>query len=293
VTWQPEPGDDGAQPPAWLSGPADDTGPDAGPEFGPEVSSQGRQGRLRRGTGWTAMVLLLGLGLCGLAAAAVGVAHQLLPRQFTAAQERQIMTWEMTRRWRALQAGQIFPSTATYELLPAAVNTSGGLALEAHRLAIAPAASCTSAVSGAAAVVLADAHCSTLLRATYVDSSGSMVVTVGVAVLPDSQAALAAAHALADHGQDLALTVRALPVARTAASRFGNSQRQLSAVSRVGPYVIMSTAGFTDGRRHVRLATDYYYDQEMSSVADGVAQAAGTQLGASVLVPKCPGAPGC
>jgi hypothetical protein len=55
----------------------------------------------------------------------------------------------------------------------------------------------------------------------------------------------------------------------------------------------LSTAGFADGRRHVRLASDYYDDQEMTSLADGLAQATGSRLDATVPVPRCPGAPGC
>jgi hypothetical protein len=261
----------------------------AGQEAGPGY----RPGRLRRGTGWTAMVLLLGLGLCGLAAAAVGVAHQMLPRQFTLAQQRQIMAWETTRRWRALSAGQIFPATISYKIPAQAVNASDGLTLEAQRLAISPAAACDSGASGAAATVLAADHCSALLRATYLDSSGSMVATVGVVVLPDSQAASLAARALAARGQDLALAVRALPVAGTVASGFGDGQRQLSAVEQAGPYVILSTAGFTDGRRHVRLVSDYYYDQEMTSLVNGVTQATSALLDATPAIPRCPGSPGC
>jgi hypothetical protein len=260
---------------------------------GQEAGFDDRPGRLRRGTRWTAMLLLLGLGLCGLAAAAVGVAHQLLPRQFTVVQERQIMAWDMTRRWRALSVGQIFPSTITYEVPAQAVNGDQGLMLDADRLEISPATDCASGVSGGAATVLAADHCSALLRATYLDSSGSMVATLGVAVLPDSQAATAAARALAARGQDLALAVRALPVAGTVASGFGDGQRQVADVEPAGPYVILSTAGFTDGRRQVRLASDYYYDQEMTSLVKGLANAANGLLGTQPAIPRCPGSPGC
>ncbi len=239
------------------------------------------------------MVLLLGLGLCGLAAAAVGVAHEVLPRQFTAGQERQIMAWDMTRRWRALSAGQIFPAAIAYRVSPQAVNASQGLVLDAHRLAISPTAGCASGVSGRAATMLAADHCLALLRATYLDSSGSMVVTVGVAVLQDSQAAAAAARALTARGQDLALALRALPVAGTVASGFGDGQRQLSDVVPAGPYVILTTAGFTDGRRQVRLASDYYYDQEMTALVSGLTLATSNRLGAQPSIPRCPGSPGC
>ena len=58
--------------------------------------------------------LLLVIALAGLAVAAVGIAHALLPRQFTAAQRRQISDWEMERRWRVLSAGKIFPASLSY-----------------------------------------------------------------------------------------------------------------------------------------------------------------------------------
>jgi hypothetical protein len=237
--------------------------------------------------------MLLGVGLCGLAAAAIGIAIQLLPRHFTAAQQRQVMTWEMTRRWRALPAASIFPPAVAYKVPAAALYAPADLVLSARRLGLAEDADCSAAVSARAAQVLAGARCSAALRATYVDSSGSFVATVGVAVLPNSQAAAEAAHRLSGLGRNLSFGLRALPVAGSAASKFRDPQRQLSVAVGAGPYVIMSTAGFADGRGRVRLATDFYYDQEMRSLADGLAQAAGRLLGPSPAVPRCPGAPGC
>src|SRR5215469_9020202 len=73
--------------------------------------------------------LLLVIALAGLAVAAVGMAHALLPRQFTAAQRRQISDWEMERRWRALSAGKIFPASVTYTVLAADLNSASGLTL--------------------------------------------------------------------------------------------------------------------------------------------------------------------
>jgi hypothetical protein len=131
------------------------------------------------------------------------------------------------------------------------------------------------------------------LRATYLDSSGSLVVTVGIAVLPDSSAAQAAASGLTSAGSGATAAVRALAVAGTPAAGFRDRQRQLSSAIAAGPYVIMSTAGFTDGRRHVSIGTDQYYDAEMTSLADGLAQSASNLIGAEPSVPTCPGAPGC
>jgi hypothetical protein len=237
--------------------------------------------------------MLLAMGLCGLAASAVGVAHQVLPRQFSVRQERQIMTWEMTRRWRALPADKIFPATVAYQLPAMDINASQGLTLDASLLGISRQVGCAAGVSAAAARVLSAQHCAALLRATYLDSSGSLVVTVGVVVLPDTSDATAAAHALTASGMGLKLAVRAMPVAGTPAAGFRDRQRQLALVIGSGPYVILSTAGFTDGRRHVPLAPDTYIDQEMRSLAMGVAEQAGELLGTQPPVPRCPGAPGC
>src|SRR5262249_35840135 len=44
-------------------------------------------------------IIALILGLAGFAASAIGVAIQLLPRHFTASQQRQIEAWEVLRRW--------------------------------------------------------------------------------------------------------------------------------------------------------------------------------------------------
>jgi hypothetical protein len=239
------------------------------------------------------MVVLLAVGLCGLAAAAVGIAIQVLPRHFTVAQQRQLMTWEMVRRWRALPATSIFPATVVYKVPATAVYAPADLRLSAHLLGLSAGPGCAAAVSARAASVLAGARCAAAMRATYVDSSGSFVATVGVAVLPDSQAAMGAAHRLTSMRRNLSFGLRALPVAGSAASKFRDRQRQFSVAVDAGPYVIMSTAGFADSRGRVRLASDFYYNMEMRSLADGLVQQAGRLLGSRPAVPRCPGAPGC
>ena len=72
---------------------------------------------LRRGRGRrTAAILALILGLVGFAVSVTAVAIQLLPRQFTAGQQRQIEAWEVMRRWQTMPAGQIFPASVSYQL---------------------------------------------------------------------------------------------------------------------------------------------------------------------------------
>jgi hypothetical protein len=215
-----------------------------------------------------------------------------MPREFTAAQQRQITAWEMARRWRALPAGAIFPATVDYTVPAQALDSDSNLILAARRLGISGIDSCATGAMTRAAGVLAAGHCTALLRATYVDSSGSMVVTIGIAVLPSSTAASKASHELG-MGGELASGVVPFGVPRTAAAHFRIRQRELTAITQAGPYVIMSVAGFTDGRRHVELVTDTYYAQEMDSLTAGLARAARAAVGSKPPPPRCPGTPGC
>lgn len=236
--------------------------------------------------------MLLTAGLAGLALSAVGVAHQLLPRRFSRAQQRSISAWEMERRWRALPAQAIFPASVPYDLSATMLFATSNLVLNAQRLGISPSTKCTAAVSGTAIRILSKHDCSAAMRATYVDSSGSMVATLAVAVLPSASAARVVVRDLAGSGAPHPALVRTLRIAGTPAAGFGAAERQLSSIADAGSYVIFATAGFSDGRRHMRL-TDRYLDAEMDSLANGLVHAAKSALDSPVPVPSCPGAPGC
>ena len=241
------------------------------------------------------------IALAGLVAAAIGVSTQLLPRQFTSAQQQKIMAWEVAGRWRDLTAGQIFPGTLKYAP-PAAIDDVGSsVTLTARRLGIARQASCRSsgpaAVDPAAAAVLARNGCEAVLRATYTDGTDAYVVTVGVAPFPGAAQADAARGEL--DAKRLRMSggrtpgVRAVPFAGTPAAGFTDSRRQLAANLVVGPYLVMYTVGYADGRPLVPVSADSYADAEMTSFGAGVAKSAATVLGAPPAVPHCPGAPGC
>ena len=80
-----------------------------------ERASRPRRGRTGRPPASTAIAATaLVLGLIGLVVSAFGVATELMPRTFTAGQQRQITDWEYGRSWRALSAGQIFPTSVSY-----------------------------------------------------------------------------------------------------------------------------------------------------------------------------------
>ncbi len=131
------------------------------------------------------------------------------------------------------------------------------------------------------------------MRATYVDASGSLVATVTVAVLPSSAAAGAVISELTPGNTTNPALVRALAIPRTPAAGFGAVQRQVSDVIDAQSYVIMATAGFTDGRHRVHLVADDYQDGELMSLADGLIGKARSVLGERPEAPVCPGAPGC
>jgi hypothetical protein len=262
------------------------------PEPADIEASAAPAGRGRGGCPLAATLTALFVGAAGLAVSAAGVSARLLPRAFTASQQQQIVGWEMTRRWRTLTAGQIFPETVAYQLPSGTLDGSSGLSLQAYRVGITRPTSCTAASDPAAAEVLGAGRCAALLRATYVDETDSMLVTVGVAVMPGAAAARTAASKLSGDPPPEP-GVAAAAFRSTLARGFGDRQRQLSLAVSSGPYLIMSSAGYADGRPRAQLSSDAYADQEMTSFAAGVAYAVGGPLGAAPRPPRCPGAPGC
>jgi hypothetical protein len=286
VTWQPEPEH------RWPDGPGSDSRYSPPGDTAAAVRPGGqwrRRGRL------TAFGALLAAGLVGLAFSAVGIAHQLLPRHFSAAQQRAIASWEVERRWRAATAGTIFPASVPYYLPASLLNANSGATLHARLLGISSGTRCAEAVSKTAIRLLLQTHgCSAALRATYVDASGSLVATVAVTVLPSTTAASAVVNDLSQDGRASSpALVRTLAIPRTPAAGFGAAQRQLSYITGAESYVIMATAGFADGRGRVRVAADDYLDGEMSSLAIGLVDRAKSVLGGPPATPACPGTPGC
>jgi len=259
-----------------------------------------------RGDHWrrAAAVIVLILGLAGFAVSAFGMATQLLPRHFTASEQRQIGAWEVIRRWQTMPAGHIFPASVSYQLSARVLKDTVPLNLDALRVSIAPQESdCAKAVTSApAAAALRRNGCKAVLRATYVDATRSFVMTVGVAVLPNAAAATSAGSGL---------TTPRLAVARQASAqgrlpagvlvvRFHGAgagrydyNRQISASFTAGPYLVMYAAGYSDSRPLVPVTQDTYSDAEMTSMAKGVARTVARTLVASPAPPHCPGAPGC
>jgi hypothetical protein len=229
------------------------------------------------------------LGVAGLAVSLVGLAGQLLPRRLSRADQQKIVAWEVASRWRTWPAGKIFPVSARYRLPRRLLASGSGLALSAHRVGIAPQSRCAAAVDPGLAAALDRDGCEGVLRATYTDSTGSFVATVAVVVVRGK--APAARRLPAGHG--LAPGVRAVPFRGTLAARFGDRQRQMTGAAAHGPYLILYTAGYADGRRRDRVSSNPYASAEMKDLGAGLARDVGRPLGAPPPAPRCPGAPGC
>jgi hypothetical protein len=260
----------------------------AAPSYGGQPPYRARRGRQRRFAAIAALVL----GVAGFAVALTGVAFQLLPRQFTAEQQRQITDWEVGKLWRTLPAGAIFPASLQYAA-PQALSDDSKLQLTASRIGIASQASCAAATDKAVGAVLTRHGCEAILRATYVDGTGSYVITVGVAAMPGSAQVNAAERELAGVGGSSGAGVRTVPVAGSLAAAFTDSRRQLSASMLAGPYLVFYTIGYTDDRPRQPVSADTYADAEMTAAGAGVAQAVASQVDKPMPPPHCPGTAGC
>jgi hypothetical protein len=127
-------------------------------------------------------------------------------------------------------------------------------------------------------------------------------MTVGVAVLPTEAAAASAVGGLSaprlaaarDAGRSGQLSAGVLVIRfGGVAARLYNYNRQISASFTAGPYVVMYAAGYSDSRPRVPVSQDTYADEEMTSMAAGVAHSVANTLAANPALPHCPGTPGC
>jgi hypothetical protein len=241
----------------------------------------------------------LGVGVVGLCLSLTQVVIQLRPRQFSPAQQQQIMSWEIGARWREMPADAIFPASAGYSA-PPALQDGDALQLTSRLVGIAPQASCAGAADKAAAAVLAGNGCQAMLRATYVDGTGSYLATVGIAAFSSAARAGAAQGGLlrlqtADKGTIGAPVpgVRAVGFGGTVAAGFSDQFRQLSGSVQAASYVAAWTVGYADDRPWVPVSADSYADAEMTSMGAGLAKTVLSSLTARPPLPHCPGVPGC
>jgi hypothetical protein len=240
------------------------------------------------------LVIGLAAGLAGLAFSAGAAAIQFLPRNFSPAQRQQIMAWEIGKRWRDWPAGRIFPSSVGYSLPGSVFGGGRSLALSAERVGIAKQTSCRDATGRAAGTLLTKQGCLAVLRATYQDSTQTFAVTVGVAVMPVSSASSAAKASKAlTHGAGPQPWLRAVSFRHTTTAHFAGPGNKVGWSSARGPYLVLATVGYADGRPWLRQGNDSYTKNEMRNLAAGVLNSVASRLGAPPPVPHCPGSPGC
>jgi hypothetical protein len=157
--------------------------------------------------------------LAGVALSAVRV-HAALTAKSTAA---------AGSRWQQWPAGQVFP-----EVLGASMT----------RLGISRDTGCATAAGQATGRLAARDGCLAGLRASYTDSLGGVVYTVGVFAFTDARAAASFWRALPSPSAGL----QALTLPGTAAGRFSDQARQAGAARQAGSYVVLVADGYADGR---------------------------------------------
>jgi len=214
--------------PSELSGPAATA---AVPEAAATAQRPWRTGRL------VALVTLVVLGLAGVLGGGLALRRELT-RGATKAEAVAALATEIGSRWERSPAGTIFPKAISYP------DVAGNTAT-ATLVGIAPKTSCRAALEPAALAQLRSAGCTTMLRATYLSAGGAIAATVGIGVLPSATAAEKAQHDLTlQPGSGL----YALPYAGTMASGFTDAGRAAAGVQFAGPYLLLFTAGYTDGQ---------------------------------------------
>jgi hypothetical protein len=201
------------------------------------ASSAKDGGHPRRAVRLLSLVLMIVLGLAGVAGGALAFGAELT-RHATRAEATAALGREIATRWQRLPAGKIFPAQITYQ------NAQGDPAI-ATLVGIAPPASCRASLEPSAQHRIRALGCVTMLRATYLDASKTLAATVGIGVMTSPSAAVRALDAVASLKP--AGNLYALPFSGTIASAFGNAQRGAAAVENSGPYIFLYTGGYTDG----------------------------------------------
>lgn len=238
-----------AQPPDWFTQVPSTPPPTVGPPYMPVVQLPAEQvegaptpaaapQRRRRRSGLVLMVVLIVVGLAGVLGGG-GLLAKELTRKATKGEQAAALAKEIASRWQRLPAGTIFPATFSY-------TNGDNVQTAATRVGILQQTSCATALEPNAFAQVRPFHCLAMLRATYVNSVGAQAVTVGIAAFPSGLAVEKAQSAL--EAASAADGLNAAPIAGTIAYTFGNAQRGAGDAQFVGSYVVLYTAGYTDGR---------------------------------------------
>lgn len=221
---------------------------------------------------------ILAIAAINVLVGTVGLVRETRSRPLTAAEQARYIQEDIARRWHTWSADLVFPVELQYIGL-------GRVQQYARRVGLAPEVVCAAGVDAPVGSVLAEYGCRTLLRATYVDQTSTFAFTVGIAVFADEEKRIAAATQLA---VDDRVGVRPVAFPGTATELFGAAQRQRTAWTSVGPYIVFYTAGYTDGRTRESISPEEILHSELwpaaQAVAGRIARALGDEPSA---VPQC------
>jgi hypothetical protein len=214
------------------------------------------------------MALTALAGVCCLVVAVLAgraaVAGQTRPP--TRAERAAAAAAAVAGRWRSWPAGRIFPADLGYTTTLRGRET-------AHRVGISPDYRCVAALDGGLARAARRDGCRAGIRASYVDELDGVIYTTGVLSFPDRARAAAFTRGLRPSRPPVA-TLRALALPGTASARFTALARQTATARQDGPYVVLTVAGYADGR-----------PAEATGEFDVTAFSAAGQLAREILAP--------
>jgi len=236
-----------------------------------------RQGVRRRGLFLALIGVVLVVAATNVLLGSLGLLQETRSRPLTEAERAEYVRQDVARRWHAWPATMIFPDQVEYLGL-------GRTQRVARRVGIAPESSCRGGLDSPVAGVLEGYGCRTLLRATYVDQSAAYAITVGVAVLRDEEARIAATAKLPI---DDRVGVRPVAFPGTVTERFGAAQRQRNGWVGAGPYIVFATSGYTDGRTREAVPPEEILHSELWPVAQSIGGQIARALGQPPDVPRC------
>ncbi len=202
-----------------------------GPAAGP--------GRPRRGL---VLAIVTLAGLCCLVAAVVAGTSAIAgeTQTPTPAERSAAAAVAVAERWRAWPAGRVFPAALGYTTTLADRET-------ARRVGISPDDRCAAALDAALARQARRDGCQAALRASYVDQLDGIVYTTGLLAFPSPGQARTFARRVPPNQPPVA-GLRALALPGTASEMFDDAARQVATVRQAGPYVLLTVAGYADGR---------------------------------------------
>lgn len=150
-----------------------------------------------------------------------------------------------------ITAESVWRTEPADKILPPVIEREGTEAY--YRLAVDPDESCAQ-LPGPFRAALAQAGCAHVLEATYLDSTESVVVTLGIVVTggtPAERVSLFQNWTADSYARQYTMMPSVFPVASPGAASFHDAQRIAwkSAISNDGDYLSFAVAGFADGRR--------------------------------------------